>query len=196
MTVIADHDRQGALKPGFDINDNGVADGLEVTGGTQWRRYTAFFVAGAGDTRIVFADKGTNNTLGTFLDDVRLVAQHVDIALDGLPETYDTTPGAIVWRNNDFSRRIAAEIQPEPNLTLYVPDYRDTATIDPNYQTEFTPGSATIAPGMEEAFEFQFDFDDDDIELWTRAAWTGFEKQAEEGWYKIRPNGGGDSHHG
>ena len=114
----------------------------------------------------------------------------VDIQIDDLGENLEQSPGAIIWRNSDFSNQIPAPNDPqEPGLPLYVPDYQAGLQgfpdeLDPNYQADFTRGKVTIDPPFLMDHDLRFTFAADDIEIWTRSAWNDFESVG-QGWYKV-----------
>lgn len=53
----------------------------------------------------------------------RTPAPFLNVVVDTLGEAEETSPGAIVFRNNDFSKETLYATQPEAGLPLYIPDY-------------------------------------------------------------------------
>jgi autotransporter-associated beta strand protein len=123
---------------------------------------------------------------------VELAVPAVDLTVDELPAALENVgAGAIVWRNSDFSRQIPhpdlSKRDAEPGLPRCAPDYSDSRAIDPEYSSQFTPGRATLTPGLADGFDFQFLFDATEIALWTRQSWVGFDEVATApgGWWRI-----------
>jgi len=102
----------------------------------------------------------------------------IDISIDGLSETVEENPGAIVWRNSDFSKKSLDGTQPEAGEPLYVPDYSAPASVyDPNNANDFTTATVEIDPGMIGQYNVRFNFDNFRIELWTTSTWAGLDAQ-------------------
>jgi pimeloyl-ACP methyl ester carboxylesterase len=123
-------------------------------------------------------------------DIIRYTVVDVDLIVDDLPPEVEDGVGAVVWRNSDFSRTLPHpdSNRNEPGLPHYIPDYRDTAKIDPEYETQFTRGSASLTGATASDFTFQFVVSDPTaIILWTKTQWAGFTEVA-GGWWKI-PSG-------
>jgi len=110
----------------------------------------------------------------------------IDISIDGLSETVEENPGAIVWRNSDFSKQSPHAVQTEATLTRYVPDYMAPSNVyDPEATDDFTTATVTIDSSMTNNYKVRFTFDDTKLELWTNSIWGGLEAAA--GRSKIRP---------
>jgi hypothetical protein len=123
---------------------------------------------------------------------VELAVPAVDLTVDELPAALENVgAGAIVWRNSDFSRQTPhpdlSKRDAEPGLPRYAPDYSDSDAMDPEYSSQFTPGRATLTPGLADGFDFQFLFNATEIALWTRQSWVGFDEVATApgGWWRI-----------
>lgn len=111
----------------------------------------------------------------------------IDISIDELNEANETAPGAIVFRNSDFSKQSLAVNQPEAGLPLYVPDYSAPASVyDPNAGADFTSATVDIGAAMVGQYTMRFTYDTTKIQLWTSFNWAGF--QAVGGRFKI-PSG-------
>ena len=100
----------------------------------------------------------------------------IDISIDGLLDNVEDTPGAIIFRNSDFSKQTLAAVQPEAGETLFLPDHSAPSTVfDPNAATDFTTATVTIDPSMVGNYQVQFTFDDLQIDLWTTSTWAGLD---------------------
>ncbi len=98
----------------------------------------------------------------------------INISIDGLAEAVEQTPGAIIWRNNDFSKQSLAAMQPEAGEPLYVPDYLAPSSIfDPASATDFTDASISFDADMLGRYNVRFTFDTAKVRLWTTTQWTG-----------------------
>lgn len=98
----------------------------------------------------------------------------INLSIDRLSEAVEETPGAIIWRNNDFSKQVAAGSQPESGLPLYVPDYMAGSTVyDPSSALDFTDASVTIDNDMVAGYAVKFTYDTAKLRLWTTTSWTG-----------------------
>lgn len=106
---------------------NSVLDTLSKAGAsnTNWEKYTYEVVADAYNTNIEFADKGTPNSLGTFLDDVQVQAVNCEI-IPGQDQPCNGT-----WTETDLEEGIHkffdfADIKPgdhgEDTISLHVYD--------------------------------------------------------------------------
>ncbi len=98
----------------------------------------------------------------------------INISIDRLSEAVEETPGAIIWRNSDFSKQVAAGSQPESGLPLYVPDYMAGSTVyDPSSELDFTDASVTIDNDMVAGYAVRFTYDTAKLRLWTTTNWSG-----------------------
>jgi hypothetical protein len=98
----------------------------------------------------------------------------INIAIDGLAEAVEESPGAIIWRNNDFSKMSLAPTQPEAGTPLYLPDYLAPSTVfDPAGATDFTISSISFDADMLGQYNVRFTFDAAKIRLWTTTQWAG-----------------------
>ncbi|MBN1853851.1 MAG: hypothetical protein JW829_14050 [Pirellulales bacterium] len=139
--------------------------------------------ASLGDNRITVKidPDGSSGPAGyDLVDAVRVTNEMLDLAIDGLGETWESEPGAIIWRNSDFSKKIEADNQSESGLTLYQPDYANSDLFDGAFQTDYTPATLDIAPWMIDTYQIRFLILDqlsgqDNIVLWTFTQWNGVE---------------------
>jgi hypothetical protein len=171
-----------------DYNGSGL---VEVTDYTVWKTSFGSTVSagtgadGNGDGVIDAADYTVyRDNLGSSTPAVPFV----NISIDGLSEAIEESPGAIVFRNSDFSKQSLAMNQPESGLPLYVPDYSAPSSIfDPNAAVDFTSAIAAIDPSMIGTHQVRFTYDSLQLELWTTQNWPGLEA-AGPGLFRI-PSG-------
>lgn len=101
-------------------------------------------------------------------------ANSVNISIDGLAEAVEETPGAIIWRNNDFSKQSLAVNQPESGLPLYVADYLAPSNVfDPASATDLTDATISFDADMLGQYNVRLTFDTSKIRLWTTTQWAG-----------------------
>ena len=156
-----------------DFDSSGTVDGADLT---VWQSGFASGTAHAqGD-----ADNDSDVDGGDFLEWQRGFGQQtsssacIDISIDGLGETAEENPGAIVFRNSAFSKQSLTAVQPESGKDKYVPDYlAPSAIFDTNSLSDFTRAVVNIDPGMVGNYQVQFTFDDVKLELWTSSNWNG-----------------------
>jgi hypothetical protein len=128
-----------------DGNNNGVVDAADYV---VWRKHLGSTLPGG--------------------------SPRIDISVDGLSEAHEVNPGAIVWRNSDFSKQTLAPMQPEAGLPLYLPDYLAPSTVyDPAANMDFTDAALVIDASMIGGYTVQFTFNSSRIRLWTTTQWTG-----------------------
>ena len=171
-----------------DFNGNGAVDAPDLANWTTGFGTVGTAAKPQGDADV---DRDVDGT--DFLAWQRTFGQTVpsgtfiDISIDELTEARETAPGAIVFRNSDFSKQSLAATQPEAGLPLYVPDYSAPASLyDPNAGADFTSATVDIGAGMVGQYTMRFTYDATKIQLWTAFNWTGF--QAVGGRFKI-PSG-------
>lgn len=103
----------------------------------------------------------------------RTPAPFLNLVVEGLGEAAETAPGAIVFRNSDFSKQDQFSTQPESGLPLYQPDYlADPSIYDLNANEDFASGSLRIDPSMIGDYQVRLTFGSD-IRLWTTTLWPG-----------------------
>src|SRR5690348_15803267 len=95
----------------------------------------------------------------------------IDLMIDGLSDAWEETPGAIIWRNSDFSKEVNHEDDDghdpiEPGSRRDPPDYPakdrgEADLLDPQYQTDFTHAVLTLEPWMVNYYDLYFEFDDE-----------------------------------
>ena len=145
----------GAHPLQFDLYNEAnqpVSSPLQLPGGSGWKYYTTTFRAHGHQTELRFSDQGhPDNTLGTFLDDVVLVAGD-DQPDPNLPP--DLAPLADESMNEGQTLTV--------DLSASDPDAGDTITLSatglPAFAT-FTDlgggvGSITLAPGFTDSGEY------------------------------------------
>jgi hypothetical protein len=105
-----------------DYNGSGLVDATDYT---AWKTAFGNTVSagtgadGNGDGIVNAADYTVwRNNLGSNTPAV----PRVNISIDGLSEAIEESPGAIVFRNSDFSKQSLAMNQPEAGSPLYVPE--------------------------------------------------------------------------
>ncbi len=108
-------------------------------------------------------------------DSVRVSVGRANLALDGLKELLEIDPGAIVWRNSDFSKAM-----PHPGMgpgepDRYLPDYKpledfgdpllDIYQFDNEFTEDYTPLRVAVAPWMVGLYDVTLTFPDN-IVIW------------------------------
>jgi hypothetical protein len=133
----------------------------------------------------------TGTPLSVTVDSIKVNVGRIDLQIAGLSESLETAPGAVIWKNTDFSKLVLAESQPEPDVNLYKVDFVSRDVLDPAYQTDYTPASITIDPGMVGTHQISISVLDDsaasdNIELWSFTYWEGMQSAGPNVW-KILP---------
>ena len=133
----------------------------------------------------------TDYVAHTESDSVSLRVGDIDLAIDNLSQVWEEDPGAVIFRNSDFSKKLTDPFgQPEPGFNLYLPDYwpsdLDTAEhelLDGQYQDDLTAASLTMSSWVKDHFDLRFTFDENII-VWDLTGWT---QPAGEGPFMLDP---------
>jgi fibro-slime domain-containing protein len=108
---------------------------------SQWTQFTCSMVEGTGDTTTLeFIDKGTGDTHGTFLDDVKVVPKSLMGMTDMIPVQsgdYMITevPVPEGWKLKDISCRVKGTDTPVP-FTADILNDKVTVTVEPGVDVE------------------------------------------------------------
>ena len=106
-------------------------------------------------------------------DIVNLTVSSVDVTIDGLGESWEQEPGAVIWRNSDWSKdqQAAAGYEHGTVLPDYEPDTSGTRQFDPNYGTDYTQATVTWNGGLLADNDLQLTFSSD-ILVWNVTDWS------------------------
>ena len=135
--------------------------------GSDGRLNLSVWVEGLGDSdgALPLDLAVTNTQTGReFADRVVLSVGTINLEVDGVGESDEDATGAVIWKNNDFSK----ENHDAQGATI--PDYMtDTATgdykFDPEYLADYTQATVTWSPWMNGACDVQLIFPAD-ILVW------------------------------
>ena len=135
------------------------------------------------------------------------------ISIEDVDSNRKRSPGAIIFRNSDFSKQVAEEeeLQTEQGITRYKPDYGAASfipedpldpsdaleflndPIDSNFENDFVKGTVELDGNLRDTHKFEFKYDNTKIRLWTQTNWGGELKESTTNdefdpvkWYVIR----------
>ena len=133
--------------------------GIPNTGGSA-----TFYIEGLKES-IGLGDKSISGTFGSLRATVKITVGRANLVVDGMDEILEKSmqdPGAVVIKNSNFTKQIAASTgQTETGVTKYIPDYLIgiNEKIDPNFAKEFTKSTINISDWMVQAADIKLSFD-------------------------------------
>jgi Ca2+-binding RTX toxin-like protein len=142
---------------------------MEIVSGSNARRF--FLLEGVSpstslrDTTLLLSD-------GTVSDTMPITVVDIDLEIGGLDNLAEYSNGAIIRRNNDFSKQNVASVGGP-----LVPDYEMDGELseyvfDPNFATDYTPATLTWNAGVQSELDVLLDFPDN-ILIWDVTNWDG-----------------------